>query len=101
MLPEEVASVRVIDLSETGAFVETKLELQAGALGTLELDLLEGGPWCTPVEISRTGKGQQELRHARVEIVTVSRQGVGVRFLELSGPDRARLDALLLKIDQG
>ena len=48
-LATEVTAVRVRDVSESGAAIETALQLRVGDTGVLHLDQLTGQPWVAVV----------------------------------------------------
>ncbi|MHB8878019.1 MAG: PilZ domain-containing protein [Myxococcaceae bacterium] len=92
--------VRILDLSETGAFVETDLELQYGDVGRMGIAFPGGDPWGATVRVSRLGASQREVRHPRVENVTVLRPGVGLTFEDIPDDERERLLGFLELLDE-
>jgi hypothetical protein len=97
---EAPSTGRIIDLSETGAFLETRADLQFGDQVVLRAVLPDGEPWEVTVRVSRLGSSQREIHHPRVENVTVARLGAGVRFEKLEGPAHRRLMLLLDRLDE-
>jgi hypothetical protein len=91
---------RVIDLSETGAFVHTDLDVQVGGCGELELELDGGAVWCARFVVARLGVGQQEVGGRGLDHLTVRRAGVGVRFTALAEPALERLREFLELLDR-
>lgn len=93
--------VRVLDLSETGAFVDTGgLDVQVGDRGVLMLALPGGGPWPAEVTVVRFGVGQRELRRPGLHHLTVSRHGVGVVFDRIPEDEVERLRGYLELLDE-
>jgi hypothetical protein len=94
-------SVQVLDLSETGAFVETgALDLQVGDRAVLALALPGGEPWYAQVTVMRLGRAQRELRHPRLHHLTVSRPGAGVAFDAVPEDEVERLRGFLELLDE-
>ncbi|MFZ5469639.1 MAG: PilZ domain-containing protein [Myxococcota bacterium] len=92
--------VRVLDLSETGAFIETSGDFDFGAVAKLHLPLPGGEEWTAEVELVRPGASQREVCHGRVEIITVLRRGVGVSFLHVPAAEHGRLTSFLTLLDE-
>lgn len=90
----------ILDISRTGAFVETQLDLQVGDTFSLGLALPGGEPFFAKVEVVRLGKSLRELRHGKVDNLTVLRRGVGVRYVEMPKEDVRRLDEFLELLDE-
>jgi hypothetical protein len=93
-------SVCVLDLSESGAFLETDLDLQVGDSCELALTLKHKQPWSTRCTVARLGTSQLEIRHPRVERVTVSRIGAGVTFDAIGDDALEALRAFLERLDE-
>ncbi|MCA3011301.1 MAG: PilZ domain-containing protein [Myxococcaceae bacterium] len=75
--------VRVLELSERGAFVEEPpetAELQVGDEGRLTLSLPGGAPWTCRFRVVHLGTARRELNVAGLQHVTVSVRGFGVEF---------------------
>jgi hypothetical protein len=75
--------VRVLELSESGAFVEEAPgfdEQQVGDAGALTLALPGGAPWTGRFSIVRLGTTRRELKAAGVEHLTVTARGYGLEF---------------------
>ncbi len=92
--------VRVVDLSESGAFLETSLDIQFGEQAQLALELPRSGRWAVGVTVMRLGSCQREIIHPRVEHVTVARSGVGVLFDPLTPQQRKQLRTFLALLDE-
>ncbi len=92
--------VRVLDLSRTGAFVETDADAQFGDTGELALELPGGRSWRAPVTVIRLGMTQREIAHPAVENVTVLSAGAGLRFDEVTQEAADALEALLAGFDE-
>ncbi len=97
---EEPRMLRVLDLSEGGAFLASDDELDFGATGLLTLALPGGDPFDVKVRVVRLGSSQLEVRHKRVELITVSRTGAGVVFEELPEEEIERLRGFLELLDE-
>lgn len=92
--------VRILQLSEGGAFIETDVDLQFGERATLTIPLPGGDPWHAEVTVVRLGRSQRELRHPRVENFTVTRPGVGVTFDHVPDDEVERLRGFLELLDE-
>ncbi|MBX5481061.1 MAG: PilZ domain-containing protein [Myxococcaceae bacterium] len=92
--------VRILDLSEVGAFVETSLDLKVGDRGVLALPLPGGDPWYAEVTVVRFGTAQRELRHARLSHLLVSCPGVDVTFDRIPDDEIERLRGFLELLDE-
>ena len=91
-LPElGLLEVRVIELSESGAFVETTAGLQHGDVGRLSLPFPGGEPWEVQVRVTSLGKGLREVHQPRIDNLTVRREGVGLEFEAVTDEARERL----------
>src|SRR5687767_9097408 len=92
--------VRILDLSETGAFIATEEDIQVDDRGRLGIPLPGGGdPVWADVTVVRLGKSQLEIRHPRVDNVTVTRLGVGLRFESVPEDEIERLRGFLEILD--
>jgi hypothetical protein len=96
----EPVKVRILDLSETGAFVETDLDLQHGDRGKLGMAFPGGDPWVAAVRVIRLGSSQRECRHPKVDNVTVLRAGAGLEFQDVPDDERERLRGFLELLDE-
>lgn len=93
--------VRILQLSESGAFVDPEqLDLQYGDRCRLTIPLPGGDPWHAEVTVVRLGRSQRELRHPRVENFTVTRLGVGVTFDHVPDDEVERLRGFLELLDE-
>ena len=90
--------VRVLDLSETGAFIETELQVQSGDRGVLRIALSEGESVALPVRITRLATAQREIRDRRAQVLTVARLGAAVAFDPAPAAWSVRLRALLSEL---
>lgn len=95
-----VHTVRILDLSETGAFVETGLDLQVGDAGVLTLALPGGDPWHADIQVVRLSTAQRELHHPRLHHLTVARPGAGVAFAHVPEDEVERLRGFLELLDE-
>ena len=92
--PQAPANVRVLELSEVGAFVaeEPSLRgLQVGDGAVLMLALPGGDPLEAHCVVSRFGTSRQEVKHASVDHLTLSAQGFAVEFDDLPEDEMERL----------
>lgn len=91
---EALARARVLEMSETGAFIEEAdgfEDQQVGDEGVMTLALPGGEPWIGKIRVSRLGTSRRELRDPRVEHVTISARGYGVEFIEVDDDELERL----------
>lgn len=99
----EGVKVRVLDLSETGAFVE-RPELdedpQEGDLATLTLAFPGIGKWVSPARVCRLGSSRLELKRPKAAHVTVTREGFGMEFEDLGDDALEQLRDFLELLDQ-
>ncbi|MBS1150899.1 MAG: hypothetical protein H6Q89_2597 [Myxococcaceae bacterium] len=99
----EAIKVRVLDLSETGAFLERPEladDLQEGDPVTLALSLPGIGMWTTGARVSRMGTSRLELKRPGAAHVTVTREGNGIEFVELGDEGLEQLRDFLELLDQ-
>lgn len=85
---------RVLELSETGAFLEESAGLedqQVGDEGSMTLALPGGEPWTGHFRVTRQGSSRRELRNPRVEHPTIAAQGYGIEFVSLADEELERL----------
>lgn len=97
-----IGRARVLELSETGAFLEegtTLREVQVGDGAMIGIPLPGGEPWVTHVRFAHTGTGRVELKTPRAEHVSVSVRGFGVEFDQLDETELERLRDFLELID--
>lgn len=93
-VPTASVKARVLEVSETGAFVEEAPgfdDQQVGDEGALTLALPGGAPWTGGFRISRHGSTLKELRNPRADHVTVAAHGYGVEFLAIDDDELERL----------
>lgn len=93
---------RVLELSETGAFVEevqALQETQCGDGGLIGIPLPGGEPWVAHVRFSRSGTGRVDFKTPRAEHVSVSVRGFGVEFDRLDDDELERLRDFLELLD--
>ncbi|MGQ0505286.1 MAG: PilZ domain-containing protein [Myxococcaceae bacterium] len=93
-------NVRVLDLSEQGAFVATNEELHYDLRGELTLSLPGGGPFQVKVRVVRLGASLEEVPHRTVDNITVSRQGAAVAFEGFPADEVGRLKGFLESLDE-
>ncbi|MCU0701928.1 MAG: PilZ domain-containing protein [Myxococcaceae bacterium] len=94
--------VRVLELSETGAFVEEAPgfdEAQVDDVGHLTLALPGGEPWTGRFRVARLGTSRRELKASGVEHVTVAAQGYGLEFAHDDDDELERLRDFLELLD--
>lgn len=94
---------RLLELSETGGFIEETpglLEQQVGDEGSMTLGMPGGAPWVTRFRVCRLGVSRRDVRVPSVEHVTVSSPGYGVEFVELGDEALERLRDFLELLDE-
>lgn len=99
----EGVKVRVLDLSESGAFVERPElpeEPQEGDRVTLWLAFPGIGKWTTQGLVCRLGNSRLELKRPKAAHVTVVREGFGIEFIELGDEPLEQLRDFLELLDQ-
>lgn len=99
----ELVKTRVLELSETGGFLEEGpglMDPQVGDEGTMTLALPGGEPWIGHFRICRLGASRREVRVPRVDHVTVSAQGYGIEFVDLADDDLERLRDFLELLEE-
>jgi hypothetical protein len=92
----------VLELSETGAFVEEVPgidDVQTGDGGVIGIPLPGGEPWVAHIRFNRIGYGRLDVRTTRAEHVSVSVRGYGVEFDQLGEEELERLRDFLDLID--
>lgn len=85
---------RVLELSESGAFIEETAgfdEQQVEDEGVMTLALPGGEPWTGSFRVMRLGSSRREVRDPRAQHVTVSAAGYGVEFLQIDDDELERL----------
>jgi hypothetical protein len=95
--------VRVLDLSEAGAFVEEAPgleELQVGDGFDLTIALPGGDHWKARAVVTRLGTTRRDLKHPTVAHVTVSAAGFGVEFSEMAEDSLEQLRGYLELLDE-
>ena len=95
--------VRVLDLSEAGAFIEETKgleELQVGTQLKLTIALPGGDAWSSAGVVTRTGTSRRDLKHPSVAHVTVSASGFGVEFVGMADDALEQLRDYLELLDE-
>jgi hypothetical protein len=96
------AKTRVLEISESGAFVEEPEELeglQVGDGATLGIPLPGGEAWVAHARVVRWGTSRLDLRHGSVDHVTVSVRGYALEFDEIAEDELERLRDFLELLD--
>lgn len=99
----DALKVRVLDLSETGAFVEQPdlpEDLQEGDPATLTLAFPGIGRWTVAGTVSRFGTSRVELKRPQAAHVTVTRAGFGLEFDALEDEALEQLRDFLDLVDE-
>ncbi|GEM_PF-2360126 len=102
----EGTKVRVLDLSETGAFIERPVlpepddEPQEGDAVTLTLAFPGIGKWRAKARVTRLGNSLLELKRPKAVHVTVMREGFGLEFEGLDDESLEQLRDFLELVDQ-
>ena len=102
MGPADGVKVRVLDLSETGAFLERPElpeEPQEGDEVTLTLAFPGIGKWIARGVVSRFGSSRLELKRPKAAHVTVVREGFGVEFQGMGEDELEQLRDFLELLD--
>ena len=100
--PEGV-KVRVLDLSENGAFIErvdALDEVQEDDWVTLTLAFPGVGVWTARALVCRLGNSRLELKRPKASHVTVVRDGFGIEFDVLADDSLEQLRDFLELLDQ-
>ena len=100
--PQGGSDVRVLELSESSAFIEHSddtMEVNVGDQASLLIALPGGDPWETSVTVMRFGRSRRDVKHSKVDHVTVSALGFGLAFGELPEDDLERLRDYLELLD--
>ncbi len=98
----DAARTRVLELSETGAFLEEVPgldDVQAGDGGVIGIPLPGGDPWVAHVRFHHAGFGRLDVKTPRAEHVSVAVRGYGVEFDQLADDELERLRDFLDLID--
>ncbi len=94
--------VRVLELSESSAFIEhpdATMEVNVGDEAKLLIALPGGDPWEVKVTVMRFGRSRKDVRHARVNHLTVSALGFGLAFGTMPEDDLERVRDYLELLD--
>src|SRR3954466_16292290 len=77
------ARARVLEISETGAFIEEVQaidDVQPGRGGVIGIPRPGGDPWIAHIRFTWAGHGRVDVRTPRAEHVSVAVRGYGVEF---------------------
>ncbi|MBK7863288.1 MAG: PilZ domain-containing protein [Archangiaceae bacterium] len=99
----DALEVKVLDLSEHGAFIEETAalqELQVGDPLTLTIALPGGSAWSARGLVTRLGTSRREVKHPTVAHVTVSAVGFGVEFSQMADDALEQLRDYLELLDE-
>lgn len=94
--------MRVLELSERSAFIEhsdATIEVNVGDLAGLTIALPGGEPWSVKVTVARFGRSRRDIRHSRVQHVTVTALGFGLSFGDLPEDELERVRDYLELLD--
>lgn len=97
-----LVTARLLELSETGAFVEDTRgldDVQVGEGAQLQLALPGGTEWTAHVRFSRIGRGRVDVRTRAADHVSVSVRGFGVEFDEIDDDALEQLRDFLELLD--
>lgn len=98
----DAARTRVLELSESGAFIEEVPaidDVQTGDGGVIGIPLPGGEPWVAHIKFNRIGYGRLDVKTNRAEHVSVAVRGYGVEFDQLDDDELERLRDFLDLID--
>jgi hypothetical protein len=101
-MAQQGCDVRVLELSESSAFIEDSeqtLEVNIGDTADLLLALPGGDPFQVKVTVMRFGRSRRDVEHERVDHVTVSALGFGLAFDELPEDELERVRDYLELLD--
>lgn len=93
---------RVLELSETGAFLEEVPgldDVQGGEGAVIGIPLPGGEPWVSHIKFLRAGAGRVDVRTPRAEHVSVLVRGYGVEFDQVQDDELERLRDFLELLD--
>lgn len=99
---DDPVQVRVIDLSENGAFIEEAKgleDLQVGDEAELVI-ALPGGFWTAGVLVTRIGTTRVDVTHPSVQHITIAATGYGLEFTEMPDDQLERLRSHLEHLDE-
>lgn len=96
----EEHAATMLDVSRTGAFVQTELDLQVGDSLLMRVALPGGDPVGFQVTVMRLGKTLRDMKHPRVSNLTIRVRGVGLQFDELPEDEVSRLEGFLELLDE-
>ncbi len=94
--------VRVLEISETGVFIEdtpVTAGLELGAPASVTLPLPGGAAWSAAVHVVRHGRGRIDLRARGLDHCSVSCPGWGLEFLALDDDGLEQLRDFLELLD--
>jgi hypothetical protein len=97
-----LCSARLVELSETGGFVEevpALADVQPGEGATVALPLPGGAPLTARVTFLRAALGRVEIRTPLAEHLTVQVRGFALSFERMGAEDAARLRDFLDLLD--
>jgi len=94
--------VKVLELSETGAFIEEAAGLEELQVGDeLKLTIaLPGGNWSSGAIVTRLGSSRRDVKHPSVAHVTVAANGFGIEFTEMEDDALEQLRGYLELLDE-
>ena len=98
----DAARARVLELSETGAFIEEVKaidDVQPGEGGLIGIPMPGGDPWVAHVRFMRAGFGRVDVRTPKAEHVSVAVRGYGLEFDQLQDEELERLRDFLELLD--
>jgi hypothetical protein len=95
--------VRVLDLSEAGAFIEESADLedlQVGDEGRLTIALPGGSNWQATIIVTRIGSSRRDVKHPSVAHVTIVAVGYGIEFADMEDDSLEQLRGYLELLDE-
>ena len=92
--------VSLLDLSESGAFLETTSDVPFGDTAELVIEFPSKVPWTTPVKVTRLGSGQRLVTGPTDQTMAVICDGVGVHFVGLSAAMKDAVRSYLSTLDE-
>jgi hypothetical protein len=95
--------VRVLELSEAGAFIEETNgteDVQVGDEAALTIALPGGSNWESEAVVTRIGSSRRDVKHPSVAHVTLSAHGFGVEFTQMEDDNLEQLRGYLELLDE-
>lgn len=99
-LQDRAYSGELVDLSLTGAFIETDAVLVPGLRAELRIRIPGGEPLRVGVSVVRHGTGARHVPHPSLDHLSVRVAGLALRFEDLNGPTAGHLPTIIALITE-